>query len=79
MCGIFGYSGEKKCNDLIFEGLRRLEYRGYDSWGIAILNGKIHQYKNIGEIKYDKMLQKLQKGNIGIGHTRWATHGGVTK
>ncbi|HRY74460.1 MAG TPA: class II glutamine amidotransferase, partial [Candidatus Dojkabacteria bacterium] len=79
MCGIFGYSGEKECNDLIFEGLKRLEYRGYDSWGIAILNGKIHQYKNIGEIKYDKMLQKLQKGNIGIGHTRWATHGGVTK
>ncbi len=79
MCGIFGYSGEKECNDLIFEGLKRLEYRGYDSWGIAILNGEIHQYKNIGEIKYDKMLEKLQKGNIGIGHTRWATHGGVSK
>jgi len=78
MCGIFGYSGEKICNDIIFEGLKRLEYRGYDSWGIAILNGQIHQYKNIGEIKSDKMLEKLQRGNIGIGHTRWATHGGVT-
>lgn len=78
MCGIFGYSGEKICNEIIFEGLKRLEYRGYDSWGIAILNGQIHQYKNIGEIKSDKMLEKLQRGNIGIGHTRWATHGGVT-
>lgn len=78
MCGIFGYSGTKECNDIIFQGLKRLEYRGYDSWGIAILNGKIHQYKNIGEIKPDKKLQNLQKGTVGIGHTRWATHGGVT-
>jgi glucosamine--fructose-6-phosphate aminotransferase (isomerizing) len=78
MCGIFGYSGTKECNDLIFQGLKRLEYRGYDSWGIAILNGEIHQYKNIGEIKLNSKLKALQKGNIGIGHTRWATHGGVT-
>ncbi len=78
MCGIFGYSGTKECNDLIFQGLKRLEYRGYDSWGIAILNGEIHQYKNIGEIKSDSKLKALQKGNVGIGHTRWATHGGVT-
>ncbi len=79
MCGIFGYSGNKECNDLIFQGLKRLEYRGYDSWGIAVLNNnKIYQYKNIGEINKDVKLAKLPKGNIGIGHTRWATHGGVT-
>jgi len=79
MCGIFGYSGEKKTKEAIFNGLKRLEYRGYDSWGIAILNeNKIYQYKNIGEIKKDDKLTKLQDGIVGIGHTRWATHGGVT-
>lgn len=79
MCGIFGYSGNKKTKETIFNGLKRLEYRGYDSWGIAILNdNKIHQYKNIGEIKKDGNLAKLQDGTVGIGHTRWATHGGVT-
>lgn len=79
MCGIFGYSGDRECNDLIFQGLKRLEYRGYDSWGIAVLNNeKIYQYKNIGEIHKDAKLTKLPKGSIGIGHTRWATHGGVT-
>lgn len=80
MCGIFGYSGTKECNDLIFQGLKRLEYRGYDSWGMAVLQGKkIHQYKDVGEIQGSAKLEKLPKGNIGIGHTRWATHGGVTK
>ena len=79
MCGIFGYSGNKRCKNEIFKGLKRLEYRGYDSWGIAILNeGKIHQYKNIGEIETDNQLKKLKDGTVGIGHTRWATHGGVT-
>ena len=79
MCGIFGYSGNKKSKDTIFNGLKRLEYRGYDSWGIAILNeGKIYQYKNIGEIEKNKGLTKLHDGTVGIGHTRWATHGGVT-
>ncbi len=79
MCGVFGYCGNKKSKDLIFNGLKRLEYRGYDSWGIAMINNnKIHQYKNIGEIKNDKKLKNLPDGNIGIGHTRWATHGGVT-
>ncbi|MFA7654968.1 MAG: glutamine--fructose-6-phosphate aminotransferase, partial [Candidatus Dojkabacteria bacterium] len=79
MCGIFGYSGNKKSKDTIFNGLKRLEYRGYDSWGIAILNeGKIYQYKNIGEIERNEGLTKLHDGTIGIGHTRWATHGGVT-
>ncbi len=80
MCGIFGYSGTKKCKDEIFDGLKRLEYRGYDSWGIAILiDSKIYQYKNIGEITKEKDFEKLKDGTIGIGHTRWATHGGVTQ
>jgi glucosamine--fructose-6-phosphate aminotransferase (isomerizing) len=80
MCGIFGYTGSNVANNLVFEGLKRLEYRGYDSWGVAVLNGKkIYQYKNIGLVKKDTNLTKLPKSNIGIGHTRWATHGGVTK
>lgn len=80
MCGIFGYSGKSTANDLVFEGLKRLEYRGYDSWGIAVLDkNKIHQYKNIGLVKKEKDLNKLPKSNTGVGHTRWATHGGVTK
>lgn len=80
MCGIFGYSGEKEANDLVFQGLKRLEYRGYDSWGIAVLNeNEIYQYKDIGMVKKNSKLKNLPKSNIGLGHTRWATHGGVTK
>ncbi len=80
MCGIFGYSGNKNTNDLVFNGLKRLEYRGYDSWGIAVLDkNKIHQYKDIGLVQQNPNLKKLPKSNVGIGHTRWATHGGVTK
>lgn len=80
MCGIFGYSGTKRANQLIFDGLKRLEYRGYDSWGIAILkNNEIFQYKDVGLVKKNKSLNKLPSSNMGIGHTRWATHGGVTK
>lgn len=77
MCGIFGYSGKSNAPEIIHEGLKRLEYRGYDSWGISIINGdKIETIKNIGHIP-DKIEKEL-KATIGIGHTRWATHGGVT-
>jgi glucosamine--fructose-6-phosphate aminotransferase (isomerizing) len=79
MCGIFGYLGQKNSKNIIIDGLKRLEYRGYDSWGIAVLNnGEISQYKNVGEIQKDKGFDSLPKGYIGLGHTRWATHGGVT-
>jgi glucosamine--fructose-6-phosphate aminotransferase (isomerizing) len=79
MCGIFGYLGQKNSKNIIIDGLKRLEYRGYDSWGVAVLNnGEISQYKNVGEIQKDKGFDSLPKGYIGLGHTRWATHGGVT-
>ncbi len=77
MCGIFGYSGKSNAPEIIHEGLKRLEYRGYDSWGISIINeDRIETIKNIGHIP-DKIEKEL-KATIGIGHTRWATHGGVT-
>ncbi len=78
MCGIFGYIGNKKnAAQIVLEGLKRLEYRGYDSWGIAIKNGgKIDVDKHVGKIGTAKT--NLSASTIGIGHTRWATHGGVT-
>ncbi len=82
MCGIIGYVGEKDAAPVILNGLKRLEYRGYDSAGIAISNNEnINIKKDVGRV--DKINEKLDflgmSGNAGIGHTRWATHGGVTK
>src|SRR3989344_687787 len=78
MCGIFGYVGSKNAPEVILEGLKRLEYRGYDSWGIAILADQIQVDKKVGAIgNFDYI--NLPKSNIGIGHTRWATHGGITQ
>src|ERR1017187_3843940 len=79
MCGIIGYVGKKAASPILLEGLRRLEYRGYDSAGIAVLhNGGLLVRKKKGKI--GEGLARLLKsepvaGNLGIGHTRWATHG----
>ena len=82
MCGIVGYSGKnKKCIPVIISGLESLEYRGYDSAGIAyIVDNKINIIKEEGKIKNLKENLNLdQESNLGIGHTRWATHGKPTK
>ena len=78
MCGIFGYIGRKEALPFLIEGLKKLEYRGYDSAGVAtIKGGKIQLSKCVGKISFleDKLAQKPLTGKIGIGHTRWATHG----
>jgi glucosamine--fructose-6-phosphate aminotransferase (isomerizing) len=81
MCGIVGYVGSRECLDILMDGLRRLEYRGYDSAGLALINGDgISIQKNAGKIS---ALEKLiggqpPSGTIGIAHTRWATHGEPT-
>ncbi len=77
MCGIVAYMGHRQAHEVIIKGLKRLEYRGYDSAGIALLNGGLNVYKKKGKVSD---LEEFVKGkdlhsNIGIGHTRWATHG----
>jgi glucosamine--fructose-6-phosphate aminotransferase (isomerizing) len=81
MCGIVGYVGKDNAKDVIIDGLKRLEYRGYDSAGIAlIVDGEIKVFKSAGKIRnFEIELNKLNLySNIGIGHTRWATHGRPT-
>src|SRR6476660_3414444 len=83
MCGIVGYVGERECTPILIEGLRRLEYRGYDSAGVAVLDpakegltisrvvrcrGKLANLENL-------LRDQMPIGRVGIGHTRWATHG----
>ena len=78
MCGIVGYIGEKEATPIILEGLKKLEYRGYDSAGIAVLDkGKIDIRRDSGKITHlETLIQKKPlKGSPGIEHTRWATHG----
>ena len=80
MCGIIGYTGKKNSIPIIMDGLSSLEYRGYDSAGITyIKNKEIHTIKSIGKIENLKnKIDKSLESNTGIGHTIWATHGGVT-
>lgn len=77
MCGIVAYIGHKEAFPILIKGLQRLEYRGYDSAGVALLNGKLNIYKKKGKVKdlLDFSEGKNTKGSLGIGHTRWATHG----
>lgn len=78
MCGIVGYIGTKEPQDIIINGLKKLEYRGYDSAGIAVVNhGKIELRKHVGAISnLEKLIgEERLGGHVGIGHTRWATHG----
>ena len=79
MCGIFGYIGHKNASSLLVKGLLRLEYRGYDSSGIVVKNGLLQSYKDIGKISDMASSLPNLEGSMGIAHTRWATHGGVTK
>ena len=79
MCGIVGYVGESQAAPILLEGLEKLEYRGYDSAGIAVYDGKkINMKKAMGRLKVLNELThggELLPGKLGIGHTRWATHG----
>jgi glutamine---fructose-6-phosphate transaminase (isomerizing) len=81
MCGIVGYIGPRQAAGLLIEGLRRLEYRGYDSAGIAVVNGRgLKIMKAAGKLSVleNELKEKMPQGTIGIGHTRWATHGAPT-
>ncbi len=77
MCGIVGYIGNKEAYPILIKGLKRLEYRGYDSAGIALLNGNMTVFKKAGKVTdLEKIVdERTTHANIGIGHTRWATHG----
>src|SRR3989344_6453423 len=98
MCGIFGYvatrntqhvTGNRKLKDaskIVFEGLKRLEYRGYDSWGTVAISkiknqkSKLVTEKHVGKIGDSTLSSKFSnlRSSLALGHTRWATHGGVT-
>src|SRR5262245_15379692 len=84
MCGIVGFAGSRPALSIVLDGLRRLEYRGYDSAGVAIINGELLTAKRAGKLANlekalaDEHAPALATGTTGIGHTRWATHGGPT-
>ncbi len=77
MCGIVGYTGPREAYPIVIKGLKRLEYRGYDSTGVALLNGGLKVYKKKGRVAdlEEFVVGSDLHSNIGIGHTRWATHG----
>jgi glucosamine--fructose-6-phosphate aminotransferase (isomerizing) len=84
MCGIFAYSGpSKKAAEIVINGLKKLEYRGYDSWGIAFAEEQknaLNLYRKVGKIgDFNLKENPLPESSLAIGHSRWATHGGVTE
>src|SRR5512145_2175380 len=81
MCGIVGAIAERNVVPILLEGLRRLEYRGYDSAGVAVLDGSIKRVRRVGRVSEMEVAARTDglSGTLGIGHTRWATHGGVTE
>lgn len=83
MCGIVGAVAERNVVEILLEGLKRLEYRGYDSAGLAVVNelGELHRQREVGKVSnlVDAIKSQPLKGQTGIAHTRWATHGGVTQ
>jgi glucosamine--fructose-6-phosphate aminotransferase (isomerizing) len=81
MCGIVGAIGSRNIVPVLVDGLKRLEYRGYDSSGIAVLNSEIRRVRRVGRVAEMENAAAAAgiHGNLGIGHTRWATHGGVTE
>jgi glucosamine--fructose-6-phosphate aminotransferase (isomerizing) len=79
MCGIVGYIGDKNAQPILLNALGKLEYRGYDSCGIAIANSGIEVYKDVGRVKTLAKVLAPHAGRTGIGHTRWATHGEPSK
>lgn len=81
MCGIMGYRGSRPAREVVIDGLKRQEYRGYDSWGIALASpsGRFQVEKRVGRISHFDPGPLDATARLGIGHTRWATHGGVTE
>ncbi|MFN0315399.1 MAG: glutamine--fructose-6-phosphate transaminase (isomerizing) [Burkholderiales bacterium] len=81
MCGIVGAIAQRNVVPILVEGLKRLEYRGYDSSGVAVLNGVIKRVRRVGRVAQMEAAAQAENlnGLMGIGHTRWATHGGVTE
>ncbi|MDA0715202.1 MAG: glutamine--fructose-6-phosphate transaminase (isomerizing) [archaeon] len=79
MCSIFAYIGYRKAQPILLDGIRRMEYRGYDSAGIAVKNPEIQVIKSVGNVsQLQEKITQIFDGQTGIAHTRWATHGGVT-